>query len=242
MASAVVLASGGINSTVAACLVAREVKINLLYADYGWPASACERAAVQALAAAVKADRVVDLELGHFAQIEQAVRSARSETPGTAAAGPPATDASSATDGSTEADMPGLMPTLLLAGVHWAARIGAGRVVCGASQITDETDGQAAPDEGRPDRRAEFFHVFNMALESALPRHRCIRVETPLIDMSREEIVRLGTRFDAPFDRSWSCHRAGEAPCGGCPGCRARDSAFTAAALVDPAAAPAPRR
>ena len=228
MDSAVILASGGINSTVAASCVAREAEVNLLFADYGHPACPRERFAVQALASAINAERVLVIELPHLAQIDDAGRRGGRETR-------EATEPSPGPGGV----LPAMMPTFLLAGVQWATRIGAQRVVCGASQVTDEMEGETLPGEGRPDRRAEFFHVFNMMLESALRRRRAV-VETPLIDMTRVEIVRLGTHVAAPLDLTWNCHKGREEPCSACPGCLGRSQAFTAAGIADPALAGIP--
>ena len=229
MDTVVILASGGISSTVAASCVSREARVNLLYGDCGRTASARERSAVREIAAALDADQVLAIDLAHPAQIDEAVRKARRDSGATLAEPSP-----------PPGSPPGIMPTLLLAGVQWAYRIGASRVVCGASQVADEAESEALPGEGRPDRRAEFFHVFNMMLESALPPRRHLAVETPLIDMTREEIVRLGIRFEVPFHLTWDCHKGGETPCGGCQGCRARTAAFTAAGIPDPVLADSP--
>jgi len=221
MASAVLLASGGINSTVAASCVRRESEVNLLFADYGQSACRREQSAVQALAAEINAKRVIVIELPHLAQINDSTRRPDREP----------LDAADGSSGLVSA-LPAIMPTLLLAGVQWASRIGAQRVVCGASQVTDEMEGETLPGEGRPDRRAEFFHVFNMMLESALRRRPS--VETPLIDMTRVEIVRLGTHMAAPIELTWACHKGRDEPCGGCPGCLGKSKAFTAAGIADP--------
>ena len=221
MDSTVILASGGINSTVAASRATRAATVNLLHVNYGQPAGAGERSAVRAIAAAVNAQRVLTVGLSHLEQITNADQAANAGTQ-------PPSDAPPA----VTATPPVLMPALLIVGVQWAARINASRVVCGASQVADEMEGEALPGEGRPDSRAEFFHVFGMMLESALPRRRNILVETPLMDMTRAEIVRLGTRFDAPLHLTWVCHGTGKTPCGTCPGCRAQAEAFTAAGIA----------
>jgi 7-cyano-7-deazaguanine synthase len=69
-----------------------------------------------------------------------------------------------------------------------------------------------------------------------------ISLEAPLIDMSRAEIIKLGHRFNTPFDLTYSCREARDVACGECTGCSARAKAFQEAGLLDPAmraAAPA---
>ena len=224
MNSAVVLASGGINSTVVMANAAREAEVSVVYLDHGAPAAAREHAAVQAVARSLGIRRVLTLDLAGPAEIEKLLRQGES--------GVMAADVLPA-----PGHIYGIMPAMLLAGVQWASRIGAPRVLCGASQVADESESESLPGEGIPDRRAEFFHVFNMMLESALPPRRHVTVRAPLIDMTRDEIVRLGARVEAPFHLAWACHRGGTAPCGVCPGCRSRAKAFTAAGIAEPTGA-----
>ncbi len=230
MDTAVILASGGIGSTVAAAWAARDAAVNLLHIDYDQPAAARQRAAVEALAAALPAERILTINLTHLTELDDAGRTARRESPAASEKSP-----------AVPAAPPGIMPTLLLAGVQWAFRVGASRVVCGASQVADEIEGEALPGEGRPDHRTEFFHAFNIMLESASPPRRKIAVEAPLVDMTRVEIIRLGTRFQAPFQLTWVCHRGLDVPCGECPQCQWTSKAFTTAGIADPAIADRPR-
>ncbi len=230
MDTAVILASGGIGSTVAAAWAARDAAVNLLHIDYGQPAAARQRAAVQTLAAALHVERILTIDLTHLTQLDDAGRTARREL-----------RAASEESSAVPAALPGIMPTLLLAGVQWAFRVGGSRVVCGASQVADEIECEALPGEGRPDHRTEFFHAFNIMLESALSPRRRIAVEAPLVDMTRVETVRLGTRFQVPFQLTWVCHRAPDVPCGECPQCQSASKAFTTVGLADPAIADSPR-
>ena len=61
-----------------------------------------------------------------------------------------------------------------------------------------------------------------------------IAIRTPLIDRTKEEIVRLGTELDAPLHLTWSCYLGGDRPCGACDACRLRAAGFAAAAIEDP--------
>lgn len=61
-----------------------------------------------------------------------------------------------------------------------------------------------------------------------------VRLLTPLLFMSKAEIVDKGMLLDAPLELSWSCYLGGETHCGECPTCRARKEAFSTAGFLDP--------
>jgi 7-cyano-7-deazaguanine synthase len=61
-----------------------------------------------------------------------------------------------------------------------------------------------------------------------------IRVKTPLIEMRKSEIVRLGVELGAPFHVSWSCYSGETKACGVCESCVLRLRAFREAGAVDP--------
>ena len=61
-----------------------------------------------------------------------------------------------------------------------------------------------------------------------------IKVETPIIDLSKAEIAALGTRLRAPLEHTWSCYKGGEVPCGSCDSCILRAKGFAEAGIPDP--------
>ncbi len=85
-----------------------------------------------------------------------------------------------------------------------------------------------------PDNRREFFTNYQYMLESALPPRTKLQILTPLIDLSRTEIIRLGERYKVPFELTWSCYQGAEKPCGRCYGCANRTAGFIEAGLPDP--------
>jgi 7-cyano-7-deazaguanine synthase len=60
-------------------------------------------------------------------------------------------------------------------------------------------------------------------------------IETPIIQMSKKEIVQLGLRLKAPLELTWSCYQAGNVPCGRCDSCVLRAKGFQEAGVTDPA-------
>jgi 7-cyano-7-deazaguanine synthase len=95
---------------------------------------------------------------------------------------------------------------------------------------------------GYPDCRPEFVSSFASTAALALKRGvegKPVEIRTPLIDLSKAEIVRLGLSVDAPLDLTWSCYRGAERPCGTCDACALRAKGFAEAGVADPALASA---
>ncbi|MGH9179516.1 MAG: 7-cyano-7-deazaguanine synthase QueC [Acidimicrobiales bacterium] len=91
---------------------------------------------------------------------------------------------------------------------------------------------------GYPDCRPEFVESFRATAALALKRGvegRPVDVRTPLVSLTKADIVRRGVALAAPLHLSWSCYRAGPEPCGACDACDLRAKGFAAAGLADPA-------
>lgn len=113
--------------------------------------------------------------------------------------------------------------------VSYAEAIGAGVVFIGA-HIQDYS--------GYPDCRPEFIRAFSEAIAKgtrAGVEHKQIRINTPLIDKSKAEIVLLARRLRVPLELTWSCYRGGKLPCGKCDSCYYRKAGFREAGISDPA-------
>ena len=91
---------------------------------------------------------------------------------------------------------------------------------------------------GYPDCRPEYYEKVTQALEYGsklwteydIP----IRVETPIIELSKAEIAEMGLRIEAPLEYTWSCYQGGEIPCGVCDSCVLRAKGFEEAGVSDP--------
>jgi 7-cyano-7-deazaguanine synthase len=113
---------------------------------------------------------------------------------------------------------------LLSAAVSWAEVLGVDKIFIGAVQQDSS---------GYPDCRPEFYAAFNEAVRAGT-KEGTIRIETPLIALRKSEIVRLGLELGAPFDLTWSCYRREDQACGTCDSCVLRMRAFAAAGASDP--------
>jgi 7-cyano-7-deazaguanine synthase len=92
---------------------------------------------------------------------------------------------------------------------------------------------------GYPDCRKEYIEAFqrmaNLATKAGVEGDT-VEIHTPLIDLSKAEIIRRGTALGVDYGLTVSCYQAdpeGRA-CGQCDSCRLRHEGFVAAGLVDP--------
>lgn len=99
---------------------------------------------------------------------------------------------------------------------------------------------------GYPDCRPEFVDAFerlaNLATKAAVEDGHALRIETPLITMSKAEIIRTGTELGVDYALTVTCYDAAAdgAACGECDACTLRRLGFTEAGLADPTRYQAP--
>jgi 7-cyano-7-deazaguanine synthase len=90
---------------------------------------------------------------------------------------------------------------------------------------------------GYPDCRPEFFERFRemaAAGTKAGAEGHPLKIETPILYMSKGDIVRLGMKLNAPLEMTWSCYAGGRKACGRCDSCRLRLKGFSDAGVKDP--------
>lgn len=93
---------------------------------------------------------------------------------------------------------------------------------------SDDAAGSAYPD---------CSDAFNEAMNQAIyiGSGKQLRVEAPFIHMTKAEVVAKGLALKAPYEYTWSCYMGGEKPCGVCGTCIDRAKAFAANGVADPA-------
>ncbi len=90
---------------------------------------------------------------------------------------------------------------------------------------------------GYPDCRPEFYKAFQDVARLGTKRGvegDMIEIRTPLIEMSKADIVRKGQELGVPWELTWSCYRGGESACGVCDSCQLRLKGFHEAGVKDP--------
>jgi 7-cyano-7-deazaguanine synthase len=83
-----------------------------------------------------------------------------------------------------------------------------------------------------PDCRRVFVDALGLALDSGNYQH--IRLFAPFLDVSKADIVRRGAELEVPFELTWSCYKGKDVHCGKCGTCVERLEAFDIAGVVDP--------
>ena len=93
---------------------------------------------------------------------------------------------------------------------------------------------------GYPDCRPEFVSAFesmaNLATKAAVEDGQRLVIQAPLMNLSKGDIVRLGTDLGVDYSQTVSCYDADEAgrACGACDSCVLRRNGFKEAGVVDP--------
>ena len=110
----------------------------------------------------------------------------------------------------------------------YAEVVGAHRIYIGVNSVDYS---------GYPDCRPEFIdHFQTLADYSTKTAHEGGRIEivTPLQQLSKKDIILLAVRLKAPLELTHSCYKGGEKACGICDSCRLRLQGFQQAGIDDP--------
>jgi len=216
--SAVVLLSGGLDSATTLAIARSQGYIcYCLSLDYG------QRHRVELVAAAEIAQslgaaehRVMQLDLAAFGG--SALTDARLAIPTTPAAGIPITY------------VPARNTIMLSLALAWSEVLGARDIFIGVNAV----DYSGYPD-CRPEYIAAFERVANLATKAGV-EGKHLTLHTPLIQLSKAEIIRQGVQLGLDYARTVSCYQADAqgSACGVCDSCRLRKQGFTDAGYPDP--------
>jgi len=222
---AVVLLSGGLDSsTVLAMAQDTGYEVHALSFRYGQRHSfELECATRIALGAGVVRHVILDLDLSQFG-------------------GSALTDDIAVPKDRNESEMSGEIPVtyvparntvFLSCALGWAETLGTGDIFIGVNALDYS---------GYPDCRAEYINAFqtmaNLATKGGVEGTLPVTVHTPLIDMSKAEIIKRGLELGVDYAMTISCYDPGEtgAACGHCDACQLRLKGFREAGLDDPVA------
>lgn len=211
---AVVLLSGGLDSTTAAWLARSSgYEIYALTIQYGQRHEREIDAARQVASALNVADhRVVKLDFGDW---------------GSSLTGSSPVPAGDTAEGIPSTWVP--MRNLIFLGIAsgYAEVVGADAIYIGVSQVDYS---------GYPDCRAEFIAAYQRAADLAskqfVEEGKSIPVITPLMHLSKPGTILLGWKLGVDYSITWSCYEGGDEPCHTCDSCRIRDAAFQEAEML----------
>ena len=221
---AVVLSSGGVDSTTLMAIAKEEgYEIYSLSFNYGQRHS-CELDAAKRVARVLGAQehRIIDIDLGKIG-------------------GSALTDKIDVPKARSESEMKKEIPvtyvparnTIFLSyALAWAEVLGASDIFMGVNAIDYS---------GYPDCRPEYIKAFenmaNLAIKAAVEGKMRIHIRTPLIQMTKAEIIRRGVELGVDYRLTHSCYDPspdGKA-CGQCDSCLIRKKGFREAGVTDPA-------
>ena len=219
MTRSIVLVSGGMDSCVTAAIASGESsEVAFLHISYGQLTENRERKSFNDIADFYGVEKCLDISIEHLAKI----------------------GGSSLTDENlkvTEADLESKeIPTsyvpfrnanMLSIAVSWAEVIGANAIYIGAV---------AEDSSGYPDCRPEFYEAFQKVIDTGTKPETRIEIRTPIIHLSKAEIVKKGIELNAPLHLTWSCYRSEDLACGTCDSCALRLRGFEQAGIQDPIA------
>lgn len=219
MKKAVLLLSGGLDSsTVLALIQAQGFEVYALSFSYGQKHDfELDVAKKIALNAGVKTHAILDLNFGALSQ-SSLTDSAQSVQ-----------DYSGSTDIPTTY-VPARNTVFLSLALGWAESIGAHDIFTGVSAIDYS---------GYPDCRPEYISAFqamaNLATKTGVEGNP-IKINTPLIALSKAQTIELGTQLGVNYKDTVSCYRLREdfAACGQCDSCVLRKQGFEKAKRADP--------
>jgi len=216
MKRAVVLVSGGMDSAVTLAIARAEgFECFALSVNYGQrhesELQAADRVCAMLGAAAHKEVRV---DLRSFGGSALTADIAVPESP---------------TSGIPVTYVPARNTIMLSVALSWAEVLGAQDVFCGVNAVDYS---------GYPDCRPEYIKAFeamaNLATQAGVEGNT-LRIRTPIIALSKADIVREGLRLGVDFSQTVSCYQADATglACGKCDACRLRAEGFLSAGVPD---------
>ncbi|MFM9904099.1 MAG: 7-cyano-7-deazaguanine synthase QueC [Pyrinomonadaceae bacterium] len=213
----IVLISGGMDSCVTAALGRSENdKLAFLHISYGQRTETRERQAFNDIADHYGVERRLDISIDHLAKIGGSSLTDKNIA---------VTDADLTSKEIPATYVPFRNANMLAIAVSWAEVIGANSIYIGA--VEEDSSGY-------PDCRPEFFAAFQHIIDKGTKPDTHIEIRTPIIDLSKAEIVKKGIELKAPLHLTWSCYRSEQLACGTCDSCALRLRGFEQAGVRDP--------
>jgi 7-cyano-7-deazaguanine synthase len=216
---AVVLLSGGLDSATTLA-IAREQDLDCyaLSVDYGQRHKAELKAAARVAAALGAVEhRTLRIDLGGIG--------------GSALTDPTIAIPEAPQVGIPVTYVPARNTVMLSFALGWAEVLGAGRIFIGVNAV----DYSGYPD-CRPAFVAAFERVANLATRAGVEGTLAFKIVTPLIDLTKAQIIQRGVALGVDYSLTVSCYQADPAghACGRCDACRLRRDGFRAAGVADP--------
>jgi 7-cyano-7-deazaguanine synthase len=221
----VILLSGGLDSATVLALAVREgYACHALRFRYGQRhVLELERAALLARQLGAARHVVVDIDLRRFGGSALTADIPEPKSRSVEAIG----------HGIPPTYVPARNTVFLSLALAWAETLAAADIFIGVNALDYS---------GYPDCRPEFIAAFelmaNLATKAGIEGERRLRIHTPLIEMSKADIIRKGAELGVDFALTLSCYDPAPtgAPCRACDACLLRAKGFAEAGMRDPVA------
>ena len=221
--NAIILLSGGLDSaTVAAIARADDYNVHALSFRYGQRHDV-ELQAAQAIAATqgIANHRIIDIDLRQFggSALTDDIDVPKDRADEAIGEGIPITY------------VPARNTIFLSYALAWAEVLPAADIFIGVNAL----DYSGYPD-CRPDFIAAFEHMANLATRTGVEGEDRITIHTPLLEMTKADIIRAGTELGVDYATTISCYDPDEKgkACGACDACILRQKGFAGAGIADP--------
>ena len=215
--TAIVLVSGGMDSCVTAAIAAAENDSTaFLHISYGQRTESRERQAFNDIADFYGVANRLDVSIEYLAKI-----GGSSLTDGKI----PVSAADLSSKEIPSSYVPFRNANMLAIATSWAEVLGANGIYIGA--VGEDSSGY-------PDCRPEFYEAFQKTIDTGTKPATHIEIRTPIIQLSKAEIVKKGLELCAPLHLTWSCYRSEDLACGTCDSCALRLRGFEQAGIEDP--------
>jgi len=216
MKKAVVILSGGMDSTTAAFIAKSDgFQIVALHFDYRQRTQTKEREAFDAVCDALKVVNRYVIDLPFFEHI----------------------GASALTDKSIDVPIGGIEAGVPITYVPFRNGI----FLSIAAAIAEKEGAEALyigvveeDSSGYPDCRENFIDAIERAIDLGTKDETKIDIKTPLVHLKKEDIVKTAIEYGVPLELTWSCYKNEDEACGVCDSCRLRLKGFEKAGVKDP--------
>ena len=219
MKKAISVLSGGLDCTVATGVYAKEYDIHAITFNYGQKAFKQELLASKAICERMGFKHSV-IDLPWLAEISNSTLNTDEDIPEVSE--DDLDDMKKSGETASSVWVPARNMVFTAIATSYAESIGAEAIIVG----WDAEEAATFPDNSK-----EFLNAFNELIKIGSPEN--IKIEAPAIDLSKEEIVKLGLDVGAPMELSYSCYAGRDKHCGVCESCMRRKRAFKKLKIKD---------
>ena len=216
---AISILSGGLDSAVATSLLAKDYDVHAITFDYGQRSAVMEIKSSNAICGELGIEHTV-MKLPWLAQLGGSALTSEEEVPELSM--DQLDDKELCDETARKVWVPGRNVVFSSIALSFAEAECAEKIIVG----WDLEEAATFPDNSK-----EFLNAFNQLLDVGSLYD--IQIEAPLIDLNKQDIVKLGYNEGAPLELSYSCYMGGAKHCGLCESCMRRKRAFMQANVED---------